>query len=432
MKTAFLHARLPYDIFVKQIPGYPEADASTVLRLLVALYGLKQSSHEWYKLLSSLLAKLGLLRCEADHAVFIGRWTTPPHSTVHLPPSGEPLFLIIPIHVDDGLAVTNSITLYNWFITEIMKSIEIICQGPVMNTRYLGQRVVRDRVNKIIRFSQSDLIINLLEEWGLTDCKTLNVPLQHNPSALPSCSPNACNDIPDDKILVSYQRIIGSLTYLAICTRPDIAYAAMALGQFNASPTRSHLACAKGVLRYLAGTVHLCLQFPFTSSHPISRPSKLPSTCALSDADWASDEKDRKSISGYCFFFMDSLVSWSSRKQRTVSTSSTESEYYALTNTVKEAIWMKLFLSLTSLPSPQPFPILCDNQSTCTIANTDVISSRTKHIDVRHHFIRQHLNNGSFITKWISTSDMTADIFTKPLLSTLFIHHRDNLGLIAP
>jgi hypothetical protein len=432
VKTAFLHARLPYDIFVKQIPGYPEADASTVLRLLVALYGLKQSSHEWYKLLSSLLAKLGLLRCEADHAVFIGRWTTPPHSTVHLPPSGEPLFLIIPIHVDDGLAVTNSITLYNWFITEMMKSIEIICQGPVMNTRYLGQRVVRDRVNKIIRFSQSDLIINLLEEWGLTDCKTLNVPLQHNPSALPSCSPNACNDIPDDKILVSYQRIIGSLTYLAICTRPDIAYAAMALGQFNASPTRSHLACAKGVLRYLAGTVHLCLQFPFTSSQPISRPSKLPSTCALSDADWASDEKDRKSISGYCFFFMDSLVSWSSRKQRTVSTSSTESEYYALTNTVKEAIWMKLFLSLTSLPSPQPFPILCDNQSTCTIANTDVISSRTKHIDVRHHFIRQHLNDGSFITKWISTSDMTADIFTKPLLSTLFIHHRDNLGLIAP
>src|ERR1700678_274936 len=102
---------------------------------------------------------------------------------------------------------------------------------------------------------------------------------------------------------------------LGLLQRPDIAYAAMALGQFNASPTRSHLACARGVLHYLAGTVHLCLQFPFTSSHPISRPSKLPSTCTLSDADWASNEKDRKSISGYCFFFMDSLVSWSSQKQ---------------------------------------------------------------------------------------------------------------------
>ena len=240
VKTAFLHARLPYDIFVKQIPGYPEADPSTVLRLLVALYGLKQSSHEWYKLLSSLLASLGLLRCEADHAVFVGRWTIPPHPSIPLPPSGGPLFLIIPIHVDDDLAISNSTHLYKWFITEMSKSIKIICQGPVINTRYLGQRVVHDRSNRNIKLSQSDLILELLEEWGLHDCKTLNVPLQHNPSTLPTCSPNACNEIPDDKILISYQCLVGSLTYLAICTRPDIAYAAMALGQFNSSPTRTH------------------------------------------------------------------------------------------------------------------------------------------------------------------------------------------------
>ena len=428
VKTAFLHARLPYSIFVKQIPGYPETDASTVLRLLVALYGLKQSSHEWYKLLSTLLAKLGLLRCEADHAVFIGRWTSSPHSSVPLDPSGKPLFLIIPIHVDDGLAISNSLPLYNWFVMEITKSIEFISLGPVINTRYLGQRIVRDRANKTINLSQSDLILCLLEDWGLHDSKTSNIPLQHNPSNLPPCSPNACKDIPDDKILPSYQRLVGSLTYLAICTRPDIAYAAMALGQFSASPTRAHLACAKGVLRYLAGTVHLSLQFP----SPLSMENtSLPATRGLSDADWASDEKDRKSISGYCFYFLNSLISWSSRKQRTVSTSSTESEYYALTNTIKEAIWIKLFLSLTSLPSPIPFPILCDNQSTCTIANTDIISSRTKHIDVRHHFIRQHLNEGSFATTWIPTSDMTADILTKPLLSTLFLRHRDNLGLVT-
>src|SRR6202522_875307 len=93
VKTTFLHVRLPYDIFVKQIPGFPEPDISTVLQLLVALYGLKQSSHEWYKLLSSTLAALGIHRCEADHAVFIGRWTTPPHPTIPSHPSGEPLLL---------------------------------------------------------------------------------------------------------------------------------------------------------------------------------------------------------------------------------------------------------------------------------------------------------------------------------------------------
>jgi hypothetical protein len=138
--------------------------------------------------------------------------------------------------------------------------------------------------------------------YCLHDCKTSNVPLHHHPSNLPPCSPNACQDIPDDKILLSYQRLVGSLTYLAICTRPDIAYTAMALGQFNATPSRTHLACAKGVLRYLAGTVHLCLQFPSSTSD-----QSLPSTRGLSDADWASDEKDRKSISGYAFFFLDSV-----------------------------------------------------------------------------------------------------------------------------
>jgi hypothetical protein len=398
---------------------------------LVALYGLKQSSYEWHKLLSSTLATLGLARCEADHAVFIGRWSTPPHISISLPSSGAPLFLIIPVHVDDGLAVTNSLPLYEWFVSQISQSIEIVCLGPVINTRYLGQRLIRDRPNKTIQLSQSDLILALLEDWGLHDCKTSNTPLQYNPSTPPPCSPNACNDIPDDKLTISYQRLVGSLTYLAICTRPDIAYAAMALGQFNATPTRAHLVCAKGVLRYLAGTVNLCLQFTSPLYDRQSNVSLPSFTRGLSDADWASDEKDRKSISGYCFYFLDSLVSWSSRKQRTVSTSSTESEYYALTNTIKEAISIALFLSATQLPLPKPFPIYCDNQSTCAIANTNAISSRTKHIDVRHHFIRQHINDGSFSTIWISTNDMTApDILTKPLLATLFLHHRDALGLI--
>jgi hypothetical protein len=206
----------------------------------------------------------------------------------------------------------------------------------------------------------------------------------------------------------------------------------MALGQFNASPTRTHLVAAKTVLRYLAGTINLCLHFPSPSSNQPHDAPSLPPTRGLSDADWASDERDRKSVSGYCFYFFHSLVSWSSRKQRTVSTSSTESEYYALTNTFKEAIWIRLFLSLVKLPSPTPFPIYCDNQSACSIANTDSISSRTKHIDVRHHFIREHLNDGSFSTIWVPTHDMTADILTKPLLSTLFLHHRHFLGLTFP
>ena len=196
----------------------------------------------------------------------------------------------------------------------------------------------------------------------MTTCKSSSIPLHHNPSNLPPPHPNACSDIPDDKLLPSYQCLVGSITYLAVCTRPDLAYAAMALCQFNSAPTRAHLVCAKGVLHYLAGTVSLSLQFPTPYPLPLADHSLQQQTFGLSDADWASDEKDHISISGYSFFFLNSLVSWSSRKQRIVSTSSTESEYYALTNAIKEAIWLKLFLSLTALPSPCPLLIFCDNQ----------------------------------------------------------------------
>ena len=382
VKTAFLHARLPYSIYVKQIPGYPEDDPKTVLRLLVALYGLKQSAYEWYTMLKSIFLTLGLYRCKADHAVFIGRWSTPPDPSIAMPSSGEALVLIISIHVDDGLAISNSSSLYAWFVQEIFKRVDFVCLGPVVNTRYLGHRIVRDRPSRIIRVSQSDLITALLEDWCMTECKTSTVPLSHNLTNLPPCSPNACPDVSDADLTVAYQRLVGSLTYLAICTRPDLAYAAMALGQYNASPTRGHLVAAKSVLRYLAGTVNLGLTFSLENLHLPASIQSHTMACGLSDADWASDEKDRKSISGYCFFFCHSLVSWSARKQRTVSTSSTESEYYALANTVKEAIWLRLFLTLTHLYPSHPLPLLCDNQSTRTIACTDAISSRTKHIDV--------------------------------------------------
>ena len=433
VKTAFLHARLPYSIYVKQIPGYPEENPRTVLKLLVALYGLKQSAYEWYKLLSSTFGSLGLLRCEADHAVFIGRWTTPPHLSIPAPSSTIPLTLIIPIHVDDGLAVSNSLPLYKWFVAEMSKKIDFVCLGAVVNSRYLGQHIIRDRPNKTIKISQSDLISDLLEDWGMTDCKPANVPLSYNLHNLPPCSPNACNKIPDRDIVISYQRLVGSITYLAICTRPDLAYAAMALGQHNAeSPTHAHLVAAKGVLRYLAGTLEICLIFSPSNRSLPSSVQPHTHACGLSDADWASDEKDRKSVSGYCFYYFQCLVSWSARKQRTVSTSSTESEYYALSNTIKEAIWIHLFLSLMHLPHPKTISILCDNQSTQSIANTDAISSRTKHIDVSHHFICEHIANGSFSTVWVPTSDMVADIFTKPLLHNLFSRHRDSLGLVLP
>jgi len=220
--------------------------------------------------------------------------------------------------------------------------------------------------------------------------------------------------------------------YLAIATHPDISFYAMWLGQFNASPTRNHLLLAKHVLRYLAGTRSLALCLGAPSPRIPSTLSGYMRNVGCSDADWASDAIDRKSISGYSFFFQGSLVSWSAVKQKAIALSSTEAEYYAMAYAFKEALWLHSFLSLLKLPVPRPFPILSDNQATCALSTSLVISARSKHIDIRHHFIRDLIHDGSFSTTWIPTVDMPADIFTKALPFVSFSRHRDVLGLSIP
>ena len=388
-----------------------------VLRLLVALYGLRQSSYEFYMLLLKIMTCLGLICCEVDHAVFSGWWTSPSHPSIPMPSNGEPLMLLIPVHVDDGLVATNSIPLYHWFIAELCKEIEAVDLG--LASLYLGIRIIRDCPRCKLWLSQKAFITDLLATWNLTpsNCHALSVPLCHKLHTLPVALPNSLPDIPDIDIKVNFQRLVGSLIYLAVCTRPDIAYVAMALGQHNSNPTCAHLLAAKGVLRYLAGTLEYSLEYGLDAS-VISPPVRETAKgCILTDADWATDEKDRKSISGYCFYFLNSLVSWSAVKQKTMALSSTESEYYAM----KEALWLHLFLKLHDLPVPQLFPLLCDNQSTLALVQPESVSSHSKHIDVRYHFIWEHVSDGTFSTIWIPTEDMTADILTKPLCTFPFV-----------
>ena len=286
-----------------------------------------------------------------------------------------------------------------------------------------------DHASCKIYLSQNSFITDLLNTWNMTNCHPSPVPLCQKLHELPNHLPNSLQDIHDDDIKLNFQCLIGSLIYLVVCTRPDIAYAAMALGQFNASLTRAHLLAAKGVLHYLAGTLDLSLVFRMEKAD-ISNPVQgLVMCCGLTDANWVTDEKDHQSISGYCFYFLNSLVSWSSTKHKAVSLSSTESEYYAMTHAMKEALWICLFLTIHSLPVPCPFPLLCDNQSTLTLIESKAISSCSKHIGVCCHLICDHISEGSFQTNWIPTSNMMANIFTKPFLPLLFLKHHSTLGL---
>ena len=428
-KTAFLHAKLRHDLYARPFPGFETSSPSKVLRILVALYGLRQSAYEFYILLMSLLLDFGMVRCEVDHGVFIGIWVSPPDSSITMPASG-PLVLYVPLHVDDGLAITNSSSLYAWFLKVLSQRLHIVDLGPC--SKFLSILIIRDRPNRKIWLSSHVYVSELLDEWNLASCKPASTPFPSGVSPLPSAPQNSLPDLSDADLVPRYQRLVGCLLYLAIATRPDISYYAMWLGQFNASPTRAHFLAAKHVLRYLAGTKLLALCLGSSSPRVPSTLSGYMQNVGCSDADWASDTIDRKSISGYSFYFQGSLVSWSAVKQKSIALSSTEAEYYAMTHAFKEALWLRTFLEILKFPVPRPFPILSDNQAACSLSNSPAISARSKHIDIRHHFIRDHVLDGSFSTTWIPTADMPADIFTKPLPFPVFSRHRDVLGLSIP
>jgi hypothetical protein len=290
-------------------------------------------------------------------------------------------------------------------------------------SKFLSILIIRDRPTQHLYLSSHLYVAELLVEWNLTRCKTAAVPLPVSP---PKNFTN--DDKPNDEIKPQYQCLVGCLLYLSVATRPDIAFAAMWLGQFASKPSRSHFLLAKHVLRYLAGSPLLVLSY----GTPPSLSPKLSGhlrVLGCADADWASDSVDRRSISGYCFFFNGCLISWSSVKQRAIALSSTEAEYYALTHALKEGIWLRLFCSLLHFPFTSPFPLFSDNQAAISLSTSETVSARSKHIDIKHHFIRSHIKDGSFSVNWIETSDMPADIFTKPLLPFLFNKHRHALGL---
>ena len=429
-KTAFLHAKIRHPLYARPFPGYPVNNPGMYLRILVALYGLRQSAFEFYMLIMSLLLNLGMVRCEVDHGIFFGEWTSSPDPSVSMPPDGSPLVLYVPLHVDDGLAITNSPSLYAWFLLVLSRRLHIVDLGPC--AKFLNILILRDRPGRRLWLSSHIYVSELLDEWNLSSCRSVSVPFPPNLPDLSSAPPNSLPAISDADLLPQYQRLVGCLLYLAIATRPDIAYYAMWLGQFNANPTRAHFIVAKHVLRYLAGTRTLALCIGVPSSRIPSSISGYLQNVGCSDADWASNAADRKSISGYCFYFQGSLVSWSAVKQKSIALSSTEAEYYAMAHAFKEALWLRTFLGLMHLPVPRPFPILSDNQAACSLSNSPAVSARSKHIDVRHHFIRDHVQAGSFSTTWIPTDDMPADIFTKLLPSPTFSRHRDVLGLSIP
>jgi hypothetical protein len=219
---------------------------------------------------------------------------------------------------------------------------------------------------------------------------------------------------------VPYREAIGSLMYLAVGTRPDIAFAVSTLSQYLENPGKPHWEAAKRVFRYLLGTRDLSLVYGGVGKE----------IEGFTDADGASQEH-RHAISGYAFIMDGGAISWSSRKQELVTLSTAEAEYVAATHAAKEAIWLRRFISEVFLPLPKPMILHCDNQAAISLAANANYHARTKHIDIRYHFIRSMLENGSINLVYCPSDDMTADILTKALPIAKIKCHISSLGLHA-
>jgi len=202
-----------------------------------------------------------------------------------------------------------------------------------------------------------------------------------------------------------YREFIGELIYLAVCTRPDIANAVNYLSQFNSCYDKHHWAATKRVLRYLKGTPRVGLTFKKTN-----QPLK-----GFVDADWANCTNDRRSYTGFGFLLGGNPISWESRKQRKEALSSMEAEYMSLTEAAKEAIYLRRFLDILGFERLGRVTIICDNNGALKLAENSIFHNRSKHIDVRHHYIREVLENVHLEIKYIPTCDMAVDIFTKGL-----------------
>lgn len=394
IKTAFLNGELEEDVWCEQPQGY-ESGKGLACHLQKSLYGLKQAPRAWHLKLKAELEKMGFEESCADPGLFIKR-------------SGSPIYLLI--YVDDIALVTNDTKELQATKSKVMEVFEARDLGPC--SYFLGMDVIRDRENRTIMLAQRRMIADLLATYSMTEAKSLSTPL--------SVATKLTKDgEPLDKEVLPYAQLIGSLMYMSICTRPDIAQAVGALARYMANPTHEHWQAAKGVLRYLAGTTDYGILYGSTTG--------LEAYC---DADYAGDIDSRRSTTGYLFMLNGGAISWSSRLQQTVAASTTEAEYMAAAAAIKEALWMRRLLAELS-HDPGTIVIKADSQSAIKLLKNPIISMRSKHIDVIYHFARERVARKDVAFEYIRTDHMAADSLTKALPAPKFVFCRTAMGVIS-
>lgn len=400
--SAFLNGEIDEVIFMDQPLGFEDnSTGAKVCRLRKALYGLKQSSRVWNRKFDSFLKTFTLQSTTADCCVYVS----------HSDPK-----LILAIWVDDGIACSpRSEAAKIEHILNFMHGAFKITKG--LAEMYVGLHITRDRSKRILTVDQSIYIERVLKRFAHESCHAVAVP------ADPSSAADLSIQMGSSTTPFPYKEGVGCLQWAALGTRPDISYAVSNVARFSNNPGQPHIQALKRILKYLRGTVNLCITYG--GQHIDNR---LTAYC---DADYAGDVDDRKSRSGFILLLNGGPVSWGSRKQTCTACSTTESEYIAGHLASQETTWMRTLLADLGARQNIPTTLHSDNQSAIKLVKNPVYHKRTKHIDLKYHVIRECDQKGIISITYVCTADQIADILTKPLPRDKFERMRQMIGLTA-
>jgi hypothetical protein len=399
--NAFLHGDLKEEVYMHHPVSFP-GTPGTVLRLRKSLYGLCQSPRTWWFKLTKTLKTLGFVPLVTDPCVFI-------HTTS--------LFFII-MHVDDIVMFTRNDALRASVVTALLALFTLTDFG--LAKLYIGIEIDRD-TDGSLHLTQSSFIDNVTERFNLTNAAS-KYRTPSAPGVILSKDNNTTSKEKNDSVInFPYRSIIGALLYAAIATRPDIAHIVNALAQFSTCFTFMHIQAAKRVLLYLQRTKHKGLYYNSPHNAKTADVNKsFIHVRAFCDSDWASDPDSRKSRTAYVVYIGNSPVAWRSVSQKSVALSSCEAEFYALADVVKEVLWLKQLLIELGLKVKLPIDIYIDNQAAIALAENPVSHQRTKHIDIRYFFLREHITAGTIKLHYVNTADNPADLLTKPASLAVF------------
>jgi hypothetical protein len=409
--TAFLNSQIDGDVYVELPPLWKEIfdikddDPDYVCKLLMALYGLKQSPRLWQEKLRKVLEKLGFQPLKVDNCVYINK-------------SG----VILVTYVDDMLITGPDINEIDRVKKALKEEFEMDDLGPV--NYFLGVRIIRNRQNRSIALIQDAYISKILKKYGVQNCKPVVTPMEVGTLNTMVTNPGEATKAE----ILDYQSKIGSLIYLATHTRPDIAFACSVLSRFLVNPSKDHIDCAGRVLRYIAGTKNLAVVY---GGPAIKDDPDKGVLHGYSDSDFAGDVELRKSTSGYVFFFAGGVISCQSKRQTLTALSTTEAEYYGLHKAVMEATWLRYIFKELGWTSKdvKRVKIYGDNQASLQLTENPELHQRTKHIAVKYHYIREARAKGRVVFWYCGTNDMAADGLTKPLARVKHQRFVAQLGL---